>query len=439
MNNIEVTQKWIDENSEDVVEFLREIIKRPSINTFFAEEDEKNNPEFHERNCQEYVEGFLKEMGFISDMWEPNADHLSKYEGKAGYYAGRDFTNRPNLCGTLKGSGEGKSILLIGHIDVVKPGSKWTVDPFGATIKDGCVYGRGTVDMKGGIAAMIMAVKAIHKSGLKLKGDILVGTVADEEAGGMGTLAFVDRGYRADGCVMTEPTGLNLAPLCRGILWGKLKISGRAGHIELDQQDWRTGGAVDAIDKALLYCEQFKHLNKEWSVTRRHPLLPIPCQINIAQFNAGEFPTSYANNAELVFNTQYLPTERDENGLGGNIKRFIEDFVDKVAKTDSWLSQNIPEIEWLVDADCGETSYDNEFVQTFEKSFVQSGEEVKVEGICCHTDMGWLVNVGMPTVNFGPGEPRISHQADEHISIDELLRATKILAATIINWCGVEE
>lgn len=83
---------------------------------------------------------------------------------------------------------------------------------------------------------MTVALKAISRSGIKLKGDAMIGTVVDEEAGGMGTLALVAEGYRADGCLITEPTHLKIAPLCRGILWGKLIIEGRSGHIELKQE-----------------------------------------------------------------------------------------------------------------------------------------------------------------------------------------------------------
>ena len=118
-------------------------------------------------------------------------------------------------------------MLLFGHVDVVKPGDKWTKDPFGAVLENGKIYGRGAVDMKGGLAAMIMAVEAVLRSGAKPAGDILVGTVVDEEAGGMGVLDFVHRGYRADACILTESTGLSIAPLCRGILWGKLVVNFR--------------------------------------------------------------------------------------------------------------------------------------------------------------------------------------------------------------------
>lgn len=435
MSQLNKVLQWIDENESEVVAFLQDIIRIPSVNPWFEDDEYPTK----EKEIQIFLEKTLQQLGFETRMWEPVADDLAKYEGRAGYYAGRDFTDRPNLYGELKGSGEGKSILLTGHVDVVKAGTNWTTEPFGAEVIDGKIYGRGTTDMKGGIAAMIMAVKAIVDSGIKLAGTIKVGTVADEEAGGMGTLAFVHEGYRADACILTEPTALSVAPLCRGILWGKLIIEGKSGHIEMPQGDWRTGGAVDAIEKTSLYLEHFRHLNADWAVRKTHPLLPIPCQLLVAEIHVGEYPTSFANRSEITFNAQYLPSERDELLMGGHVKREIESFVQAIAQTDPWLKENPPRIEWMIDADCGETSADHEFVQTFTKSLERIGEEVKVEGICSHTDMGWFVNVGIPIVNFGPGEPRIAHQSDEHVSIDELIRSTKAIAATILSWCDTKE
>lgn len=434
MSQLDKVLSWIDEHEAEVIQFLQDIVRIPSVNPWFQDDEYPTK----EKEIQLFIQDFVTKMGFSTHMWEPVADELAQYEGRAGYYPGRDFTGRPNLYAELPGSGDGKSILLTGHVDVVKAGTNWTVHPFGAEIIDGKIYGRGTTDMKGGIAAMIMAVKAILASGVKPSGTIKIGTVADEEAGGMGTLAFVDKGYRADACIMTEPTALAIAPLCRGILWGKLIIEGKSGHIEMPQGDWRTGGAVDAIEKSTLYLEHFRRLNEDWAVRKSHPLLPIPCQLLVAQMNAGEYPTSFANRSEIVFNAQYLPTERDELLMGGNVKKEIEAFVQAIALTDPWLKENPPRIEWMIDADCGETSADHPFVQTFQRTMTHIGEPVTVEGICSHTDMGWFVNVGIPTVNFGPGEPRIAHQSDEHVSCDELIRATKAIAATVLEWCGSE-
>lgn len=426
---------WIDNNEMGIACFLSEGIKRASVNPFFSDDSDI----IKEKKYQEFIAEFLEQMGMEVELWEPNADELSKYKGKAGYYEGRDFTDRPNLHAVLKGTGGGKSILLSGHADVVKAEEGWTVDPFGGEIIDRKIYGRGAVDMKGGIAAMIMAVKAIQEAGIKLKGDVYIGTVVDEEAGGMGTLAYVDKGFKADACILTESTDLNVQPLCRGILWGKINIKGRPGHIEMNQDDWRTGGAVDAIEKGKLYLDMFEYLNRDWKISKTHPLLPIPCQIKVAQFNAGEYPTTYAGSAEIVFNAQYLPREKDENGLGGKVKRQIEEFINKVAETDEWLSINRPTVEWMVDANCGETDSNHEFVKIISKAAKDIYSESTLEGLLSHSDMGFFIERGIPTVNFGPGEGRLAHQDDENVEIDSLIKATKIIASTIIEWCGIEE
>lgn len=427
--------KYIDEHREDIIEFLQELVKIPSINPWFHDSPGPS----YEDAVQDVIAKKMKKLGAVIDRWEPDADHLAKYEGKPGYYAGRDFTGRPNQAAVVKGTGGGRSMLLTGHIDVVPAASGWTVDPFGAERRDGFIYGRGTVDMKGGIAAMICALEAVLSNVGSLAGDVIVGTVVDEEAGGMGTLAFVDRGYRADGCILTESTGLDIATLCRGILWGKLTVYGRSGHIEIPQGDWRTDGAVDAIEKARLFLSHLDHFNLEWARTKTHPLLPVPCQVKVAQFNAGEYPTAYANKAEIVFNAQYLPREKDENFLGGKVKAEIEELVKQVTMTDPWLVENPPTLEWLVDADCGETPFDHPFVECLKRSAEDTGWEPQLFGLGFHTDMGWFVNVGTPTVNFGPGDSRLAHQHDERVSEEELISATKAIALSLLSWCGSDE
>lgn len=427
--------EWIETHEADIVGYLQELVRIPSVNPWFMDAKDAFSGE---QKVQQYLARHLASLGGQIKLWEADADQLKQYEGMAGYYAGRNFTGRPNLAAVFPGSGGGRSLLLAGHVDVVKAGQGWSKDPFGGEIENGNVYGRGTVDMKGGLTAMIKALEAVLSSGAKLKGTVTVGSVVDEEAGGMGTLDFFHQGYRADACILTEATQLNIAPLCRGILWGKLTIHGRSGHIEMPQAYWREGGAVDAIDKVLLYLQQFRRLNDDWRIRKRHPLLPIPCQLLVAQIHAGEYPTSYADQAVIVFNAQYLPSERDEKLMGGRVKWEIERFIQAVANTDPWLRENPPVVEWLVDADCAETDPQHPFVGTCASALRELHIEPLVMGQSSHTDMGWPINVGIPTVNFGPGKPWLAHQSDEHLPIAELIQATKAIALIIIEWCGVE-
>lgn len=424
--------RWIEGNRDSEIRFLQELVRIPSVNPWFLETPGLD----YEKQVQDAIGAKMRALGASVEQWEPNPVALAKYAGKPGYYADHKFQGRPNQAALLKGSGGGRSLLLTGHVDVVKAASGWTVEPFDAVRKNGKILGRGVLDMKGGLAAMITALEAILSCNLHPAGDILVGTVVDEEAGGMGTLDFIDHGYRADACIMTEPTDFKVVPMCRGILWGKLTLTGRSGHIELPQGDWRTGGAVDAIQLARLYMDHFDRLNQDWAKRKTHPLMSVPCQIYIAQITAGEYPTSFANQAELVFDAQYLPEERDASLLGGRVKEEITSFVNAVAETDPWLKQNPPKIEWLIDADCAETPVTDPFVQTSIDALRKLGRTPIVEGIGCHTDMGWFINSGIPTINFGAGDTKIAHQNDEYLDEEELIQATQAIALMILDWCG---
>jgi acetylornithine deacetylase len=342
---------------EETIALLQELVRVPSVNPFF---DSYTLPS-REGEVQDILAARLAPLGARLDRWEPDAAALARYEGGPGYYPGRDFRGRPNLAATLSGSGGGRSLMLLGHVDVVSAGEGWTVEPFAGTRRDGAVYGRGTADMKGGMAAGVSALELLDALGIRLRGDVIVASVVDEEAGGMGTLAMMDRGYRADGAIIPEFTDLAVAPLCRGILWGRLTIPGRASHIEFPQPHWRDGGAVDAIALGRTFLDAIDSLNARWAddPRKRHPLLPLPCQVAVSMLEAGELPTAYAGEMRITFDAQYLPAERDERGLGSRVKAEIETFIADTARDHEWLQLHPPRIEWLVDADCGETPADH--------------------------------------------------------------------------------
>jgi acetylornithine deacetylase len=438
-NNFQIKARisqLVHEEPNHALNLLTNLIKESSVNPWFS----ANYPG-GEKRAQQVVAEELKRLGAEVRMWEPSAEHLKEYANGPGYYADHTFEQRPNLMARLTGTGGGSSLLLFGHIDVVDPAGNWNVDPFGGEIKDGKIYGRGTADMKGGLAAQVAALEYLKRAGIRLKGDVLVGSVVDEEAGGMGTLAFVAEGYRADAAIVGEPTNLTVAPMCRGILWGKIIIPGRNSHIELPQTHWREGGAVDAIAKARLFLEHIDQMNQDWALRKNHPLLDLPCQIKVAMLKAGDYPTTYASKAEITIDVQYLPSEKDQNHLGGKVKQEIEEMVKRVAATDDWLTEHPPVIEWMVDADCGEIPADHPIVNLLAANIhkvTDLPDRQVVKGIHCHTDMGLLIDNGVPTVNFGPGIPTVAHQPNEHISIKDYLSTVEIIAHSLIDWCGVE-
>jgi acetylornithine deacetylase len=431
---IDLVTSTATQHQEETISLLQNLIRVPSVNPYFSNYEEPSR----EGDVQDIFATHLDRLGATLDRWEPGAADLAKHAGGPGYYPDRDFRGRPNLVATLPGSGGGQSLLLLGHADVVSAGDGWTFEPFAAERRAGNIYGRGAADMKSGMAAAVAALEILRTAGIQLRGDVLLASVVDEEAGGMGTLAVVDRGYRADGAIIPEPTDLNVAPLCRGILWGRLTIPGRASHIEMPQPHWRDGGAVDAIALGRTFLDAIDDLNARWAANpaKRHPLLPLPCQVCVSMLDAGEFPTAYAGQMRITFDAQYLPAEKDERKLGGRVKVELEAFFAEIAQQNAWLRENPPTIEWLVDADCGETPTDHPLPQLLHRAAQTAGAESKMEGMSSHTDMGLLVNAGIPTVNFGPGAPSVAHQSDEHVREEDLHQATVAFALIIAAWCG---
>lgn len=133
---------------------------------------------------------------------------------------------------TLKGSGDGKSMILNGHIDVVPEGdvNQWDHHPYSGEKIGNRIYGRGTTDMKGGNVALMLAMEAIIESRIELKGDIYFQSVIEEESGGAGTLATILRGYKADGVIIPEPTNMKFFPKQQGSMWFRLHVKGKAAH-----------------------------------------------------------------------------------------------------------------------------------------------------------------------------------------------------------------
>ena len=426
----------VEARGDQIVETLSALISFPSI---VMSDPTKAGP--GERDCQLYLQTRLEKLGFTTDLWDPDGPALyEQYKGRPGANKGRTFEGRPNLGGTLKGTGGGKSIMLTGHIDVVPPGARehWQTDPFEPVLKDGFLHGRGTVDMKGGVACMLMAVEILKELDIPLSGDIVFTTVVDEEIGGMGSLAMVDRGFRADAGIMTEPTANRIAPLCHGILWGRIILDGIGGHAELTPNAWYSSGPVDAVQLCRQMLDGIDILNRRWMFDpkKTHPLMDMPNQIMVTQINAGEHPSSTAGRAEIIIDAQYLPHEKDEFGLGGAVKREIEEHVANVCQADPYLRAHPARVEWILDADCAEVPADHPFVETFQSAVGIAGLSPKLSGFGAHSDIGLPTGLGnTPTVNFGPGDPAQSHQPNERVSVRDLIDCTKAIALTVHRWC----
>ena len=417
----------IDGNERDVVDYARKLI---AFETVTPDEGCKAEGDEYRRH-QDFVASTLKDLGFAVEMWEVDASKLDRFPG-SGVSPDRDLTNMPVLAGRSRGIGGGRSLLLNGHYDVVPVGLRenWIHDPFKGEIVDNKLYGRGTNDMKGGIAAMIQAIKFIRRAGVELRGDLIVQTVPEEEVTCMGTLSCCQRGYRADAAIIPEPTDLKVLIAVRGCLYGTITVVGRAGHAEMPQPHWTEGGAVNAISKSMKVIAALQELAEEWRTRpeMQHRLL-APDMILPTVIKGGGWPVTYPEKVEIRFASMFVP----------NTKNKLEEIrakLQNVADGDPWLKQHPPKLdvgEWWYGAEVQE---DEPIVQTGLGALEDLGIEPQVRGYGTLTDSIHLINYSkIPTISIGP-DIKTAHMANELVDIGQLITTTKALALAIIRWCA---
>ncbi len=418
----------VGDNQQAIVGCLKDLIGFKTVTP--PEGVRVKHDEF--RNFQDTIAATLDEMDFQLDVWEVDPAELDAFPG-AGVDPARDLRNMPVVVGKLPGTGGGRSLILNGHCDVVPPGllENWRHDPFAGEVVDGKVFGRGACDMKGGIAAMLQAIKLIHKAGVRLAGDLIVQVVPDEEMSCMGTLTCCQRGYRADAAIIPEPTDMKVLVAMRGSLYGKITVFGRAGHAEMTQPHWTEGGAVNAISKAAKVIEGLETLSRQWSTRpdKQHPYLD-PDKIVPTVIKGGEWTVTYPEKVEISFGAIFLPGTTDT-------RQEIERQLAQVAAADPWLKANPPRLTvkgWHYGA---EVDVNEPIVQTALGAMQDVGLEPGVMGFGSLTDAIHLINYAkVPTISIGPNL-KPAHMADEFVDIEELLNTTKVLALAIMRWCGL--
>jgi acetylornithine deacetylase len=399
-----------------------------------------------EAALQDYLATRLTNAGASVDLWEPDADAMA---GKPLVPPGLSFEGRPQLIARVGGSGGGRSLVFNGHIDVVsaEPRSAWASDPFVASVRDRCLYGRGACDMKGGIAAMVFAVETMSSLGISLDGDLLVATNTDEESSGAGGTALVEHGLRADAGIVTEPTGFETWIACRGSDYGVITVPGRPGHAEVRQPDWRLGGAVNAIEKATVVLEAIASLREAWSIQPEfsHPYLSPPSLLPTLA-RAGEWAVTYPASCELTFAVMYLPAQADGTGWGSEVRREVEDWIARETAQDDWLLEHPPVIEWWPNPVMPfEISPDAPIVGVMQSATADVGRPGRLGGLDSWYDGATLTQLaGIPSIGYGPpgfdtDGVSVAHMIDEFVPVDGLVAAAQGLAVAAMRFCGARD
>jgi len=331
---------------------------------------------------------------------------------------------RTNVVATLKGTKRKPVLLYNGHIDVVPVGNGWTRDPFAGEIVDGVLYGRGTADMKSGVASMVAAAEAIVKSGAKLKGDLVITAVADEETGSAkGTRHLIERGLKAAMAVVSEPTDLRIEIAHKGILWAEITTKGKGSHAS------RPHLGVNAIDKMNAIINALHEIKLEGY----NPLFDVPQPVlSVTTITGGTKINVIPDQCKIEFDRRLLPGETPEFAL-----KQIKDAGAKVKAKDPTLDATIKvQEEWPP----MEVAPEEKIVQTLARVVeARTGAKPKFYGKAAGTDASWLVrDAKIPTVLYGPGDPRFSHTPDEHVELSKVTEAARVFAVLAGEALGGE-
>lgn len=324
---------------------------------------------------------------------------------------------RPNVTARLGTSG-GRSLLFNGHLDVVGIESM-THPAWDATEHDGRIYGRGSTDMKAGVAAMCAAA-ARAADGMP-DGEIIVTAVVDEEYESIGTRALVESGLRADGAIVTEPTRLAIMPAHLGFVWIDVTVHGRAAH----GSRWELG--VDAIRHAGLLLAELDRIDADELPRRGHSLLGRP-SVHASLIEGGTGMSTYPDRCLLRIERRTIPGETPES-----VRLELVDACAAVAKRRPSFRADVEVTFAQAPSD---VAVDAPIVRALDGCLRAAGEKVRVEGMSAWTDAALLNAAGIPAICFGPGDIALAHAAEEYVKVDEIHRATDVLTRLALQWCG---
>jgi formylaminopyrimidine deformylase len=349
------------------------------------------------------------------------------------------------LVAWLPGRGGG-SLLLNGHVDVAStaPDEPWTAPPFHPVRRDGRIYGRGATDMKGGIAAALVALEAVTAALGRLPGDVMLQTVTGEEMGEAGTLTALEHTPPADLALVMEPSSGEVSLGQGGVVTGWITIqSPETFHDAMRRRMIHAGGGVrgaSAIEKMTVVLQALQTLERHWAVVKSHPGFPPgTTTINPAAIEGGRHPAFIADRCALWITVHFYPGETVEA-----VTREIEATVRAAASADPWLRDHPPVCRWggrSMIEDRGEAfpAFETPADHPGAALVAQAHEDVcgapppyRTSGGVC--DGGWIAQRGIPVVVYGPGGWGQAHAVDEYVTLDDLVRCARVYARVIAEW-----
>jgi acetylornithine deacetylase len=342
-----------------------------------------------------------------------------------------EVTGKRNVVATWAGSGDGRSLVLNGHIDVVPPGgeSLWSGDPFVARRDGDWLVGRGAGDMKAGLAAMIGAVRGLRRLGLAPAGDLQLQSVVEEECGGNGALQCVLAGHVGDACVIPEPFPDAVTISQVGVLWFHVDVAGIPAHVG------EFGVGVNAIEAVLPVVAALRELEAELNADPPPPYdeLEHPINLNVGVLRGGDWPSTVPAECTLSGRLAVFPGQEVTW-----LQQRVEDTVAAAAREHPSLAAHPPRVRYEGFAGGGvEVAAGHPLVQVVSTAHeAVTGRRPERLATTATTDARAFVSSGIPAVCCGPQAERI-HGVDERVSLPSMVTTAQVLALVVRDWCGV--
>jgi len=421
-----MARRLLAPHREEIIELAQTLVR---IDTVAAP------PEGAEAPGQRALQRILRKAGLDVELYDTgfldDCDH--RYVRKERHYAGR-----PNLIARLSGKGRGRSLLLNGHMDTVPPGlGAWRESPWSGTIRRGRLYGRGSLDMKGGLAAQFGVCLALKKAGARLGGDLLCESVVDEEwAGGGGTLAARLKGDTADACVIAEVSNLSIFRATRGGHF--FEISVEAGDSARYFSTREVIGPAVPMGRILAWIDRWSADRKRIAKGEAYRDFEDPAPVQVLALEANRFdpglPWSVPLTARVRAYFQFLPHENVEAVVRG-IKTSFAEFC----RHDPFFSRHRPRWRDIVYPPLlgHELPADHAWTRCLEQSAsAVLRHRVKAAAAEFPCDAFLLQNLfGIPTLIFGPGGAG-AHNADEYVTTSSVIRTAESILTAALLWCN---
>jgi acetylornithine deacetylase len=424
----DIISSWVDEHHENILDFNKSLVSIPSENRY---------PVGDEKQVQEFIYRFLGGLRCEMDMFLPtDVPGLTEHEA---FLENREYGDRPNVVARKRGMGVGRSLIFSGHVDTVPRGDDpWSFDPFSGTVKDGKQYGLGLYDMKGGMAAAMMALWLLEDLKIPLKGDVIIETVVDEEYGGANaTLACRLKGYEADLAIIPEPSNLAICPATQGGSMFRIHFRGRPGRAFNGEK------LVNPVFAAARFLDIFREYesyhSRKKAASRWFTNDPgLPAYVQGMKAGPINLPLCdrVPSHCTIDLWIQCYPGTTEEE-----LRRDFEDFFKKKAAKDEILREMPPTIEKLIRflpgtsiSDCHPSL---DVLSKVAEIAHPGGLPVQGAPFACDSFIFNLYSQ-TPAVIWGPKGGN-AHAPDEYIDVEAIFLLVKMYALTMTKWCGVAE